>query len=42
MCGGGNEIEDAILVSDEDKRALRVMVSQRLTELTVPAKAKKG
>ena len=38
----GNEIEDAILVSDEDKRALRVMVSQRLTELTVPAKAKKG
>ena len=38
----GNEIEDAIMVSDEDKRALRVMVSQRLTELTVPAKAKKG
>ena len=38
----GNEIEDAILVSNEDKRALRVMVSQRLTELTVPAKAKKG
>ena len=38
----GNEIEDAILVSDEDKRALRVMVCQRLTELTVPAKAKKG
>ena len=38
----GTEIEDAIMVSDEDKRALRVMVSQRLTELTVPAKAKKG
>jgi hypothetical protein len=38
----GNEIEDAIMVSDEDKRALRVMVSQRITELTVPAKAKKG
>ena len=29
----GNEIEAAIMVSDEDKRALRVMVCQRLNEL---------
>jgi hypothetical protein len=37
----GNEIEAAIMVSDEDKRALRVMVSQRLAELAAP-KAMKG
>ena len=36
----GNEIEAAIMVSDEDKRALRVMVSQKLNELR--AGGKKG
>jgi len=36
----GNEIEAAIMVSDEDKRALRVMVCQRLNELM--ASGKKG
>jgi phage recombination protein Bet len=36
----GNEIEAAIMVSDEDKRALRVMVSQRITELTMQKRQK--
>jgi hypothetical protein len=37
----GNEIEAAIMVSDEDKRALRVMVRQRMTELRAGASGKK-